>query len=102
LLEAFSAGVPVVASPVGGIPEVIEDGVTGFLARKGLVQALQEVLESDPQMLRGIARNARREWEQRYTVGVYRERIMNLMEQCVPHAARGTAAPQQRRSATRR
>jgi glycosyltransferase involved in cell wall biosynthesis len=102
LLEAFSAGVPVVAFPVGGIPEVIEDGVTGFLARKELAQTLQEVLKSDPQMLRGIARNARREWERRYTVGVYRERIMNLMEQCVPHAAHGTAAPQQRRSATRR
>jgi glycosyltransferase involved in cell wall biosynthesis len=102
LLEAFSAGVPVVAFPVGGIPEVIEDGVTGFLARKELAQTLQEVLKSDPQMLRGVARNARREWERRYTVGVYRERIMNLMEQCVPHAAHGTAAPQQRRSATRR
>jgi glycosyltransferase involved in cell wall biosynthesis len=101
LLEAFSAGVPVVASPVGGMPEVIEDGVTGFLAGD-LAATLQEVLECDPKILRGVAQDARHEWERRYTVGVYRERITNLMEQCVPHAARETGAPRQRRSATQR
>ncbi len=99
LLEAFSAGVPVVAFPVGGIPEVIEDGVTGFLAAD-LAATLREVLEIDSKMLRVVARNARREWERRYTVELYRERIMNLMEQSVPHAARETAVPRRRRSAT--
>jgi glycosyltransferase involved in cell wall biosynthesis len=101
LLEAFSAGVPVVAFPVGGIPEVIENGVTGFLSAD-LAATLTEVLGSDPKMLRAVAQNARREWEQRYTVGVYRERLMNLMEQSVPRATLETAEPRRRTSATRR
>ncbi|MDO8425185.1 MAG: glycosyltransferase [bacterium] len=43
ILEAFAAGVPVVASRVGGIPELVEDGVTGFLADSGSVEDLVRV-----------------------------------------------------------
>ncbi len=48
LLEAMSAGVPVVASPVGGIPEAVLDGSTGLLVapgdKIGLERALRRIL----------------------------------------------------------
>jgi glycosyltransferase involved in cell wall biosynthesis len=96
LLEAFSAGVPVVAFPVGGMTEVIEDGVTGFLASGDLAATLEEVLGSGPQRLATVARNARRQWERRYTVETYRMGITNLMEQCVRRPGSETAAPRSR------
>ena len=44
LLEAMSAGVPVIASPVGGIQEVVVEGVTGLLVAPGDVQTLERLL----------------------------------------------------------
>lgn len=44
LLEAMAAGMPVIASPVGGMPEVVVDGVTGFLAAPGDIATLERLL----------------------------------------------------------
>lgn len=44
LLEAMSAGVPVVTTPVGGIPEVVVEGVSGWLAAPGDVATLGRLL----------------------------------------------------------
>ena len=44
LLEAMSAGVPAIASPVGGVQEVVVDGVTGFLVAPGDTNTLERVL----------------------------------------------------------
>jgi glycosyltransferase involved in cell wall biosynthesis len=41
-LEAMASGVPVVASDVGGLPEVVEHGVSGYLAPVGDVDKMAE------------------------------------------------------------
>ena len=44
LPEAMAAGVPVVASSVGGIPEIVSDGVSGFLVAPGDKASLERAL----------------------------------------------------------
>ncbi len=64
LLEAMAAGVPCVATGVGGIPEVVEDGKTGLLVgpgdSDGLAKGIAALLESRTlaNELRGAARDA--------------------------------------------
>jgi glycosyltransferase involved in cell wall biosynthesis len=84
VLEAFSAGVPVVAYPAGGIPEAVIDNVTGFLTRDftaaALAARIREAIHSDRDTLRRIAWNARRAWAQTYTLDAYQTRVTSLLE----------------------
>ena len=45
VLEAMAAGMPVITTPVGGIPEAVTDGVEGFLVQPGDVGALRDRLQ---------------------------------------------------------
>ena len=71
LLEAMRAGVPVVASRVGGVQEIVEDGRTGLLVTpgdaQGLAYAIDRLLGDDIARSR-LARNAARSVRDRYDV----------------------------------
>jgi colanic acid/amylovoran biosynthesis glycosyltransferase len=73
LMEAAAAGVPVVAPRVGGIPELVEHGVTGLLVPPddpvALADALAELLR-DHQCARRMGEAARRRAEERFSVAL--------------------------------
>jgi glycosyltransferase involved in cell wall biosynthesis len=85
ILEAFAAGVPVIAFPSGGIPEVVEDGVTGLLARSSedMAQRALELLTGDPRRLISIAQAARESWARRFTLERYHHQILRAIEAAV-------------------
>jgi glycosyltransferase involved in cell wall biosynthesis len=62
VLEAMAAGVPVVATAVGAVPEVLEDGTEGFLVARGDADAAAAVLAqlaTSPTLRRSVAARAR-------------------------------------------
>jgi glycosyltransferase involved in cell wall biosynthesis len=67
-LEAMASGVPVIASNIGGLKEIIKNGKTGFLVRemdpKELAKKIEEVLNSN---VEDITQNARREIIKNYS-----------------------------------
>ena len=83
LLEAFSAGVPVVAFRAGGIPEALEDERTGFLVPESSAAALaariRALIAGDPTRLREAAHNARRAWERSHNLALFQNRITSLL-----------------------
>lgn len=62
LIEAMAAGLPVVATRVGGVPEVVEEGVTGYLAPSGDDAGLADALlrlAADPELRGRLGRAGR-------------------------------------------
>ncbi len=80
ILEAFSAGVPVVAYAIGGIPEIVRDNENGFLVPEcepgALSRKIIEVLQHD---VRPIAARARKDWEARYTLARYQREMTDAI-----------------------
>lgn len=69
VLESLARGMPVVATAVGGIPEMIKDGVTGLLVppadEAALAQALSKLL-ADPARAAQLGQAAQKDVEQRF------------------------------------
>jgi glycosyltransferase involved in cell wall biosynthesis len=81
--EAMASGTPVLASRSGGVPELVEDGVTGRLVPRldpgALTQALREML-SDPGRLRAMGLAGRARAEQLLTWDRSAARLARILE----------------------
>ena len=72
ILEAMRAGLPVVASAVGGISESVRDGETGFVVPRGEVDVLRDRigrLLTDPALRVRLGASGRARYEQHFTLG---------------------------------
>lgn len=83
ILESQAAGVPTVASPVGGVPEVITDGRNGILLSghtAGDLCASVKRLIDDVELRRQFSRNSRRRMEESFTAQREIQQIESLYE----------------------
>jgi glycosyltransferase involved in cell wall biosynthesis len=80
LIEAAAAGVPVVASRIGGIPEVVLDGETGILVAPQDPASLARAIESlitDPALRMRLGQAARRRYEDHFSL----QRMLDATEE---------------------
>jgi glycosyltransferase involved in cell wall biosynthesis len=88
VIEAFAHGVPVVTTPVGAIPDIVEHGVNGLLVMPGdtvqLTDALLTLLKDESLRLR-LGLNARRAWEERLNVVSYARDLASCWHRVSAH-----------------
>jgi glycosyltransferase involved in cell wall biosynthesis len=71
ILEAMRAGLPVVASGVGGVPESVTEGETGYVVAQGDVEGLRKRLKqlaADPGLRMRMGRRGRQRYEGHFTL----------------------------------
>jgi glycosyltransferase involved in cell wall biosynthesis len=87
-MEALAAGVPVVATRLSGVPELIRDGATGLLAEPGDAVSLRAALQraiGDPTAARGRAAAGRELVEREFDAGASAARVAELIRGAVTH-----------------
>jgi len=84
LIEAIAMGLPVITTNIGGNPEIIKDGVNGFLVPPGDADRLAhaiEILVSDPELRELMGRQGRKIYEQKFTLSRMIKQIETLYDQ---------------------
>jgi glycosyltransferase involved in cell wall biosynthesis len=81
IIEAFAKGTPVIASRLGAMPEIIDEGRTGLLFRPGdphdLAAQIRSIL-ADPVKLQRMRQGARRTFDQNFTADANHRSLMKI------------------------
>jgi glycosyltransferase involved in cell wall biosynthesis len=92
VMEASAAGLPVVASNVAGVPELVEDGITGFLVEPNNINCLAEYLQKlmlDPNLRQRMGKAGREKMIREFSVEAMVARMVKIYEDV--HLAKGLA-----------
>jgi glycosyltransferase involved in cell wall biosynthesis len=91
ILEAFACGLPVIASDLGAMRELVEDHRTGLLFRPGDAEDLATKVRwafEHPAELQVMRAAARREFEEKYTAERNYKMLINIYEMAIENARR--------------
>lgn len=87
-LEAMQFSLPVVSTYEGGIPDIIEDGVTGFLVPQKDVAALAEKLEiliNSPKLRIEMGTAGHAKYEKQFTLSIFENKLYGILDQITSH-----------------
>lgn len=84
-LEAMMAGLPIVASRTGAVPDLVEEGKNGFLVEPGDTVALADAMQkliSDPELRLRFGKNGLERYRQRFTSDCFERRMIEILSEC--------------------
>ncbi len=90
MVEAFACGLPVLASRLGSMAEIVEDGVTGLHFEAGNSADLADKIQwanEHPEEMISMGKNARRVYEAYYTPEINYQQLMAIYQQAIDIAS---------------
>ena len=90
-LEWMAAGRPLVSTRVGGLPDLVEDGVTGLLVPPGDPDALAEALKSlidDPARAESMGIKARERWTDHFSLEPFYQSTQDVYAEAIDSLSR--------------
>ncbi|MCG2459692.1 glycosyltransferase family 4 protein [Flavobacteriaceae bacterium F89] len=86
LLEAMQYALPIVATNEGGIPEIVDNEVTGFLIPKQNSKELANKLEMlilDPEMCSEMGEQGKNRFDEKFTLDQFEINLENILKNCI-------------------
>lgn len=86
LLEAMQHGVPCISSGEGGVPDIIENGKTGYIVERRRPEQLAAKIErllNDRVLRESMGRAGRGKFQREFTLRTFEERICEVLENLV-------------------
>ena len=96
IVEAFACGLPVIASDLGAMREIVTDGQTGLLFSPGDPEDLARKIAwacAHPEVMRQLGQQARVEYEAKYTSEANYHTLMDIYHQVIRYRLRERQAP---------
>ena len=86
IIEAMRAGMPIIASDVGGVNELVQDEVNGFLIPRGnisdLVDKLKYILHHK-ELIKSMGEASRKIYEEEYTADKMNQKILSVYNEVI-------------------
>lgn len=83
LLEAMQHGVACISTCEGGIPDIMEEGMTGFIVERRNCLELADKMEQlikNPRLITQMGVSARKRFEERFTLAIFENRMKEIFE----------------------
>jgi glycosyltransferase involved in cell wall biosynthesis len=82
----MQVGLPVIATIEGAIPEIIDDGITGFLVDKSSPKQIAEKIQlliDNPDMRSRMGIAGRKKYEEKYTLEIFEDNLKKVFEEVI-------------------
>jgi len=86
LLEASSYSLPLLSTFEGGIPDIVDDGITGFLIPQRNAEALTEKLEQlikNPSLRKQMGAAGRKKYENEFRLEIFEKRLSEILHKVI-------------------